>query len=127
MTHTMKKLAVVLLLVTFSAVSTFTPVARAVAISTETMLDQQAQSTQHDLQNLLARAEVRTELVRLGVDPEYVDRRIAALTSDELYQIQQKIGELPAGGSSALAILGAVFLVLIVLELVGVTNVFSKL
>lgn len=127
MIHTMKKLAAVLLLVTFSAVSTFTPVARAVAISTESMLDQQAQSTQHDLQNLLARAEVRTELVRLGVDPEYVDRRIAALTDDELYQIQQKIGELPAGGSSALAILGAVFLVLIVLELVGVTNVFSKL
>lgn len=127
MIHTMKKLAVVLLLVTFSAVSTFTPVARAVAISTETMLDQQAQSTQHDLQNLLARAEVRKELVRLGVDPEHVDRRIAALTDDELYQIQQKIGELPAGGSSVLAILGAVFLVLIVLELVGVTNVFSKL
>jgi hypothetical protein len=107
--------------------SSFTPIAQAVVISTETILSQQAHSTQNELQSILAREDVREKLINLGVDTEYADRRIAALTEYELFQIQQKIGTLPTGGSSALAVLGAVFLVLLVLELVGVTNVFSKL
>lgn len=127
MTQTINKLIVVLLLVALSTLSSITPVAQAAAISTETILSQQPLSTQVELQSILARKDVRTKLISLGVSPEYADRRIAALTDHELSQIQQKIGELPAGGSSALAVLGAVFLVLLVLELVGVTNVFSKL
>ena len=122
----MNKLIVVLLLVSFSLVSSFTPAARAAVISTETMLNQQAeQSLQTDLQTALASEDVRKELLDLGVDPEYVDQRIAALSDYELSQIQQRIGELPAG-SSALAVLGGLFLVLLVLELLGVTNVFTR-
>jgi hypothetical protein len=34
--------------------------------------------------------------------------------------------DLPAGGS-ALAVIGVVFLVLLILELVGVTNIFTKI
>lgn len=126
MTQTINKLIVVLLLATFSIVSSYTPVAQAAAISTETILNQQTQSTKNELQRILAREDVRKELISLGVAPDYADRRIAALTDYELSQIQQHIDELPAG-SSALAVLGVVFLVLLVLELVGVTNVFSKL
>jgi len=48
------------------------------------------------------------------------------VAGQELSHLQNHINDLPAG-SSALALLGAVFLVLIVLELVGVTNIFSKL
>ena len=127
MTQTINKFSVVLLLVAFSTLSSFTPVAQATAISTETILSQQVQSTHNELQLILAREDVRKKLISLGVDAAYADRRIAALTDYELSHIQQKIGDLPAGGSSALAVLGAVFLVLLVLELVGVTNVFSKL
>ena len=127
MTQTINKFAVVLLLAAFSTLSSFTPVAQATAISTETILSQQTQSTHNELQRILAREDVRKQLISLGVDAAYADRRIAALTDYELSHIQQKIGDLPAGGSSALAVLGAVFLVLLVLELVGVTNVFSKL
>jgi len=127
MTQTINKFSVVLLLVAFSTLSSFTPVAQATAISTETILSQQVQSTHNELQLILAREDVRKKLISLGFDAAYADRRIAALTDYELSHIQQKIGDLPAGGSSALAVLGAVFLVLLVLELVGVTNVFSKL
>lgn len=126
MTRTLNTLIIVFLVTVFSVVSSYAPVAKAAVISTETILNQQTRSTQHELQNILAREDVREELVRLGVDPEYAHRRIAALTDSEVAQIQQHIDELPAG-SDALAILGAVFLVLLVLELVGVTNVFSKL
>lgn len=123
----MNKLIVVLLLVCFSFVCSYTPAARAAVVSTATVLSQQAeQSLQKDLQATLAREDVRKELVDMGVDPEYADQRIGALTDYELSQIQQRIGDLPAG-SSALAILGGLFLVLLVLELLGVTNVFTKL
>lgn len=127
MTQTINRLIIVLLVVAISTLSSITPVAQAAVISTETILSQQTQSTQSELQSILARKDVRKKLINLGVNPEYVDQRIASLTDHELSQIHQKIGELPAGGSSALAVLGAVFLVLLVLELVGVTNVFSKL
>lgn len=126
MTQAINKFVVVLLLTTIATVSSFTPVAQAAAISTETVLNLQAQAMQNELQQVLARADVREELINMGVNPEYADRRIAALTDYELSQIQQNIDTLPAG-SNALAVLGAVFLVLLVLELVGVTNVFSKL
>lgn len=125
--QTINKLVVVLLLVTVTTLSSFSPAVQAAAISTETILSQQTQSTQKEFQIILDREDVRKELIRMGVDPEYAAKRIAALTDGELSRIQQHIGELPAGGSSALALLGAVFLVLLVLELVGVTNVFSKL
>ena len=42
-----------------------------------------------------------------------------------LLQITALLDTLPAG-SGALGVLGALFLVLLVLELIGVTNVFSK-
>ena len=90
--------------------------------STEILED----SPQADVQAFLARGEVREQLIALGVDPDDASGRVAALTGQEVGLLQNHINDLPAG-SSALALLGAVFLVLIVLELVGVTNIFSKL
>ena len=127
MPDTFNKLVVVVLLCAFTTLSSFIPITQAAVISTETVLSQQTHSTLNELQIILAREDVREKLIELGVNTELADRRIAALTDYELFHLQQNIGELPAGGSSALAVLGAVFLVLLVLELVGVTNVFSKL
>jgi len=78
-----------------------------------------------EVNSYLARAEVGAELQRLGVAPELVKDRVASLTDQELEQLAMNINEQPAGGD-ALVILGVIFLVLIVLEVVGVTNVFSR-
>lgn len=126
MIRLIQKLLVIQLIVTFFSVSAVVPVTRAAVIDTETFLSQQNQSTKSELQEILAREDVRAQLMELGVDPENADLRIAALTDSELNQLQQHMNDLPAG-SSALAVLGVVFLVLLVLEIVGVTNVFSKL
>lgn len=126
MIRLIQKLLVIQLIVAFFSVSAVVPVTRAAVIDTETFLSQQNQSTKSELQKILAREDVRAQLMELGVDPENADLRIAALTDSELNQLQQHMNDLPAG-SSALAVLGAVFLVLLVLEIVGVTNVFSKL
>ena len=73
----------------------------------------------------LAREDVREQMIKLGADPAAAQARVAQLTESELLQLERHIEELPAGGN-ALAVIGAVFLVLLILELVGVINIFSK-
>jgi hypothetical protein len=75
----------------------------------------------------LARQEVRAQFAALGVDPAQVDARVAALTDAELRQLSTQMADLPAGADSVLAVIGVVFLVLLILELVGVIDIFKKI
>jgi len=74
---------------------------------------------------VLARSEVRQELERLGVDPDNASARVAALNDQELVFLAENLEELPAGGD-LLAVVGIVFIVLLILELVGVIDIFKK-
>jgi len=73
----------------------------------------------------LARADVRAELERMGVNAADVEGRLDALSDAEVATLAGQIGEAPAGGD-ALAVIGIVFVVLIILELVGVIDIFKK-
>ena len=73
----------------------------------------------------LAREEVRAQFEALGVQPAQVESRIAALTDSELRTLAGQMAEMPAG-ADALAVIGIVFLVLLILEAVGVIDVFKK-
>jgi hypothetical protein len=73
----------------------------------------------------LARDEVRAQFEALGVEPAQVETRLAALTDSELRTLAGQVNELPAG-ADALAVIGIVFLVLLILEAVGVIDVFKK-
>jgi hypothetical protein len=73
----------------------------------------------------LARDEVRAQFEALGVEPAQVESRLAALTDTELRTLAGQVNELPAG-ADALAVIGIVFLVLLILEAVGVIDVFKK-
>jgi hypothetical protein len=73
----------------------------------------------------LARDQVREQLVALGVDPAQVESRVAALTDGELRALADKVADAPAGGD-ALAVIGIVFIVLLILEAVGVIDIFKK-
>ena len=73
----------------------------------------------------LARDEVRAEFEALGVEPAQVESRLAALTDSELRTLAGQVNELPAG-ADALAVIGIVFLVLLILEAVGVIDIFKK-
>lgn len=77
------------------------------------------------VQASLAREDVRAAFVALGVDPEQASARVEALSDAELSQLQRQIDQLPAGGS-ALALVGAVFVVLMILEFTGVIDIFKK-
>ncbi len=77
------------------------------------------------VQAAMARDDVRAKLAELGVDASELDGRLAALSSAELAVLADRLDQQPAGGD-ALVVIGAVFLVLIILEFTGVIDIFKK-
>ena len=73
----------------------------------------------------LNRADVKQHLEGMGVDVAAVDARVANLSDLELQKMATDMQSAPAGGG-ALVIIGVVFLVLIVLEFVGVVDIFKR-
>ena len=97
--------------------------ASAVTISTAEYLSASS-NTPSRVEAFTQRAEVKAKLLELGVHPRDVQGRIDALSPSELAALEKELESLPAGGD-VLGLIGAVFVVLLVLELVGVTDVFS--
>lgn len=73
----------------------------------------------------LAREQVRKQMRALGVDEAQVEARLAALTSTELNALANRIDSMPAG-AGLLEVVGVVFIVLLILEAVGVLDIFKK-
>ena len=105
----------------------FQPVLAAM-IGTETVMDiTRAREARTYLQQLLMRQDVQAELITYGIDPMEAKRRIDALSNDELIRIADQIDQLPAGGGAVeflLVVILVLFLVLVILDLTGVTDVF---
>jgi len=79
------------------------------------------------VQATLARADVRDRLQALGVDPADAATRAAALPDADLARLAKGVDRLPAGGDdSLLAVIGIVFLVLLLLDYLDVIHVFSS-
>lgn len=79
-----------------------------------------------EIKGWLGQDGVQQQLVELGVDPANASERVAAMTTEELQTLHQQIEELPAG-AGVIEVIGIVFVVLLILELVGVTNIFSRI
>ena len=75
---------------------------------------------------VLAREEVRSKLEQYGVDAIETEARLAALTDQELEQLALELESMPAGGD-LLGVVGITFIVLLILELTGVIDIFSKI
>jgi hypothetical protein len=73
---------------------------------------------------LLERADLQAQLAALGVDVQQARERVANLTDAEVARLNEQVGELPAGASSALGIVVLVFLILVITDLLGTTDVF---
>lgn len=114
-------------LLSLAIVSTgFTQVSFAGVVGTDALLESEARSESLTrIEALLTRADVAEQLVALGVERSDIEGRLAGLTQAELLALEGRIDEYTAGGD-ALALIGAVFLVLLILELVGVTDVFKS-
>ncbi len=75
----------------------------------------------------MAREDVRQQLQAAGVAPDEATARVAGLSDAEVQQVAARIDELPAGQDAVGSIIGAlllIFLVLLVTDLLGYTDVF---
>jgi len=102
-----------------------TPAAAGIVGTAEAVAAVQQQDHRAAVQDVLARADVREQMVGFGVDPAEVDARIAALTDAEVATLATRLEGAPAGGD-ALAVIGIVFVVLMILEFTGVIDIFKK-
>jgi hypothetical protein len=115
---------VMAILVSLSFLTTYSLPAYSGIVTTEQLMEEQLESLDKDtLVSLMDREEVRQQLIDRGVDPDYAKQRIAALSDEQINEIKANIDDLPAGG--VIGILIAVLLVLIILDIIGVTNIFS--
>ena len=94
-------------------------------VGTEHMVAQETRSHTLDrIDVILAGETVASQLEAWGVAPEMVRERMAAMSDVELQQLAANMETDPAGG--VLVVIGVVFVVLLILELVGVTNIFRR-
>ncbi len=75
------------------------------------------------INDALMQDRVREQLTSLGVDPDHAQQRVAALSDADLMALDGRLQELPAGGG-VLELVLAAFLVILILDLAGVTDIF---
>ncbi len=122
----MKK-SISLMLVATLLLAGFTSQVAAAVISTQQAISlEQRQGTVEHIQANLQRADVQQAMIAMGVDPQEALLRVGSLSDQELAELNTQIDSLPAGGDGILALIGAVFVILLILELTGVINIFNK-
>ncbi len=89
----------------------------------EALVTEQAGDSRASVDAWLARDEVRAQMLALGVDPAEVEARVALLGDEEIRELAGRLDALPAGGS-VLGVVFAVFIVLLVTDILGLTKVF---
>jgi hypothetical protein len=120
-----RRACVALLGVSLVSVGLQTPAAAGMVGTAEAVAAAQAADPLAAVRGALARDDVRGRMMALGVDPAEVDGRVAALTDAEIAALADGLERAPAGGD-ALAVIGVVFLVLMILEFTGVIDIFKK-
>lgn len=103
-------------------------VAQASIVDTESALDAAGSQVYRDrLHAFLAREDVRVQLVAWGVDAREAQARVDALSNREVKTLAERLDRLTAGQDVVGPIVGAIvliFLVLLVTDLLGLTNIF---
>jgi hypothetical protein len=102
--------------------------ALAALVPTETAIEaRSAQEAREVIRALLARDEVQRQLKFHGINPSEARARVDSLSDAEAIDVAKRVDQLSAGGSAVGIIVGAiliVFLVLLLTDLLGLTDVF---
>ena len=96
-------------------------------VTTEQLVDaQQVSAEREQIRDWLARDEVRKQLTTMGVDVKAAQTRVDTMTSQEVHAMADNMKNMPAGaGVLETAVL--VLLILILLDIAGVTDIFPNI
>ncbi len=101
------------------------PAAHAGIVGTEAVIGAaQVQQDRERLRHVFNRDDVKAQLLARGVDPSQVQARIDSLSDQEVQSLSGKLDQLPAGGDSFLGALVFIFIVLLITDILGFTNIF---
>lgn len=104
----------------------FAQASSAAMIGTQQVIQSEARDARITrVSSLLARQDVAKQLALFGVDPQAVQLRVSNMTDAELINLDGSLNKQVAGGNGV-AIVGAVFIVLIILEIVGIIDIFKR-
>ncbi|MGO1246378.1 MAG: PA2779 family protein [Oceanisphaera sp.] len=94
-------------------------------VSTQSALDAvQINAERERINDLLARTDVQEQLVNYGVEMSEVEARVAAMSDQEVLQMADQLDNMPAGANAVIGALLTVFIVLLITDLLGLTNVY---
>lgn len=129
MTTTLRKWIALILVATMSNLAWLTA-AQAALVGTEAAHPVTAPSSdaRARVDAFFARADVASQLSRLGITPDEARARAATLSEDELASVADRLDRMPAGGDALGTIVGAavlLFIVLLITDILGLTKVFS--
>ncbi|MBU6953785.1 PA2779 family protein [Hahella sp. HN01] len=120
-----KQITAVLLSMSMFVLSLQSAAVRAAMVSTDTQIQVEQQNYDREqIMRITGSDEAKEVLLSLGVSQEDVEARVANMTADEIAEFNKQINEMPAGASSALGVILVIFVILIVLDLLGATNIF---
>ncbi len=123
-----KRVVVVAMAMLMAMTSMPIGVAKAEMVTTDQVIEQvNPPEDRTRVMDFMLREDVQQQLTLLGVDPEEAARRVASLSDEEIQEIAGRLEELPAGEGGVGAVVGAIviiFLVLLVTDLLGLTDVF---
>jgi hypothetical protein len=91
--------------------------------SEEIMSAEQSQYSRQQILSYVDGDAVQQQLVALGVDSEMAKSRIAGMTDAEISTLNAQMNDMPAGGIVSTVV--TVLVVILVLDLLGVTDVYS--
>jgi hypothetical protein len=113
------------LMLSVLCMSIWTPVAQATLITSEQVADMQtAQSNRERVREFFNRADVQTQLQARGINAESAKSRVDMMTDNEIASINGHLDSLPAGGTDILGFFLLIFIILLITDILGLTQVF---
>lgn len=96
---------------------------QAAMITNNDLLQTQESASFQQVTGLLQAEQIQQQLIELGVDPEAASLRISQMTSDEIAELNHNLEQLPAG-SGIIGALVTIFIVLVITDMLGATDIF---
>lgn len=100
-----------------------TPAYAAMTSTPSVVQQEQLKVERSELLQALDREGVQQQLEAYGVDAEAAKQRVAAMTDEEVRQLNARLDEMPAGGD-VLGIALLVFIIFIITDMLGATDIF---
>lgn len=76
------------------------------------------------LMQAIRRVDVQQQLLRMGVSTAEIESRVNQMTRQEIAQLNQQINELPAGSGGIVGALLLIFIVFVITDVIGATDIF---